>query len=212
MTYPQQPPGNWPEPSWPGQQPQQQPPLDPNQPASGAPASGAGYPSSGAGYPSSGAGYPASGAGYPSSGAGYPGGAAGYPGGDQNYPAQPYTGGPAGYPAYGYNTPQAVLGPQQQTNGLAIASMVVSIISMVGLLCYGLGGFLGVVGAILGHVSRKQIKERQQSGDGMALAGVIVGWVAVVLAIIVVTLFAVLVWWAVENTPDSTFDPTPFPS
>jgi hypothetical protein len=33
------------------------------------------------------------------------------------------------------------------------------------------------VGAILGHVARKQIRERGQQGDGMALAGIIVGWI-----------------------------------
>jgi hypothetical protein len=30
---------------------------------------------------------------------------------------------------------------------------------------------------VLGHVARKQIRERGQQGDGMALAGIIVGWI-----------------------------------
>jgi hypothetical protein len=53
----------------------------------------------------------------------------------------------------------------QPTNGLAIASMIVSLV-----------GF-GPVGAIMGHIARRQIRERNEQGDGFALAGIIVGWV-----------------------------------
>ena len=68
---------------------------------------------------------------------------------------------------------------------MAIASLVVSIVGMVFLICYGVGGLIAPVGAILGHVARKQIRERQESGDGMALAGVIVGWIGTGLGLIV---------------------------
>lgn len=94
---------------------------------------------------------------------------------------------PGGYPAYGY---PPVAPP---TNGLAIASMVVSILGAVGLLCYGFGGYLGIVGAILGHVSRRQIRERGDNGDGMALAGIITGWIAAGLAVITTTVIVILV-------------------
>jgi Domain of unknown function (DUF4190) len=122
-------------------------------------------------------------------------------------PAQP--GSPAsGYPpAYGYGgyaPPVVPAGPG--TNGMAIASMVVSLVGAVGLICYGIGGVLGLVGAILGHLARKQIREQSQGGDGMALAGIIVGWASVVLALIIVALIAIFVWWAVKNTP------APYPS
>ena len=29
----------------------------------------------------------------------------------------------------------------------------------------------------MGHIARKQIRERNEQGDGFALAGIIVGWV-----------------------------------
>jgi hypothetical protein len=58
-----------------------------------------------------------------------------------------------------------------QTNGMAIASLVCSILGMF--TC----GLTGIVGAILGHVARKQIAERGEGGDGMALAGIIIGWI-----------------------------------
>jgi hypothetical protein len=89
---------------------------------------------------------------------------------------------PAGYtspygPAYGQI-------PVAKTNGMAIASMVLGICGILFCFCYGFGLLPGAVGAILGHVSMKQIKDRGEQGRGMALAGVITGWVAVALVII----------------------------
>jgi hypothetical protein len=90
------------------------------------------------------------------------------------------------------------------TNGLAIASMVISILGAVGLCGYGLGGYIGIVGAIMGHVARRQIRERGENGDGMALAGVIVGWIAFGIAIIATILIIIFVVWA-ANQPTSTY-------
>jgi len=93
---------------------------------------------------------------------------------DPNWAAPQSPGQPGGdeTPMYGYATPApqpAYYGPpmvvSQPTNGLAIASLIVSIL-----------GF-GPIGAIMGHIARRQIKERNEQGDGLALAGVIVGWV-----------------------------------
>ncbi len=96
---------------------------------------------------------------------------------------------PLGYPyGYPYATPQ-------RTNGMAVASMVVSIVAAAATPCtYGLSGFLGILGAILGHVSRRQIEARRESGGGMALAGVIVGWIAVALGVAGVAVIIFLVW------------------
>ncbi|HLT10680.1 MAG TPA: DUF4190 domain-containing protein [Micromonosporaceae bacterium] len=74
----------------------------------------------------------------------------------------------AGYGAYGQTVQQpayVVYAAGPPTNGLAIASMIVSIMG------------LGPVGAIMGHMARRQIQERGEQGDGFALAGIIVGWV-----------------------------------
>ena len=94
--------------------------------------------------------------------------------------AQP---GPYGYPAYP---------PAPTTNGLAIGSMVVSISALVFLACYGFGGLIGVIGAILGHVSRRQIRERGESGEGLALAGIIIGWTATAIGLLIVAFIAFL--------------------
>ena len=118
------------------------------------------------------------------------------------YPTTAYAGGYAGYGVP--PTGPYVVYPQPKTNGMAVASMVVSIVGAVLLICYGVGGLLGAVGAVLGHIARRQIRERSEGGDGMAVAGIVVGWVAFGLAIIVVGFFVALIAVALNATP-----PTP---
>jgi hypothetical protein len=77
------------------------------------------------------------------------------------------------------------------TNGLAIASLVLGIVGLATCCCYGLGALPGLVGAILGHIGLKQIKERGQQGRGMAIAGIATGWAAVALTAIGVVLLIV---------------------
>ena len=103
------------------------------------------------------------------------------------YPGTPYGAPAAPPPGYGYPYQ-----PAPRTNGMSVASMVVSIVSAAGLCCYGFGGLLGIVGAILGHVARRQVKQRNESGEGMALAGIIVGWIAFGLGLVVATVMVVL--------------------
>jgi len=176
MSYPQQ-PGNWSDPSWPPSQPQ--PYGDPSQP-SGVPASPAGYPTS----PTSG--YP----GYPPQA--YP--AQAYPA--QAYPAQAYQN-QAAYPNYGYNAP--VTG-SPKVNGLAIASLICSIAGIV--TC----GVTSIVGAILGHVARGQIAQRQESGSGMALGGIITGWIVTAIWAVVWALVIAGIAASDGGTTTSDFD------
>ena len=105
---------------------------------------------------------------------------------EQQYPGYPPHGGApsTGYPPHAY--PQPV-------NGLAIASLVVSVVAMVGLCGYGLGGYLGIVGLVLGVVARRQIRERGNGGDGLALAGVIVGSIATAIAVLATLALVVFV-------------------
>lgn len=69
------------------------------------------------------------------------------------------------------STPARIGGPR--TNGLAIASLVCSVGSLF--LC----GLSAIVGVVLGHVARRQIRRSAgaEVGDGFALAGIIVGYV-----------------------------------
>lgn len=122
---------------------------------------------------------------------------------DQQYP-QPGQPGYPGYPGYaGYPTTSVPFG--QKTNGLAIASMVVSLAGVALLACYGIGGAAGLVGAILGHVAKRQIAQRNENGRGMALAGIIIGWITLALSLVVVGLIIWFVVWA-SNNPDYNYN------
>jgi Domain of unknown function (DUF4190) len=93
-----------------------------------------------------------------------------YPNPNQAYPNQPYP--PYPYPPYpGY---------RPGTNGFAIAALVCSFFSIVG----------GILGIVFGSVALGQIRERGQSGRGMAIAGIVIGscWVCFFLIGLVVGL------------------------
>ena len=82
--------------------------------------------------------------------------------------------GGAGGPQWGgdYSAPVAAGG----NNGKAIASMILGI---AGIFTCGLAS---IVAVILGHVSRGEIKRSggRQQGSGMALAGLILGYIMLV--------------------------------
>jgi hypothetical protein len=93
------------------------------------------------------------------------------------------------YPQPGY---QVVYRPRE-TEGLAIASLLVSCSAVPALCAYGIGGLLGIVGAIMGHVARRRIRANGTDGAGMALAGIIVGWVTTALLVLGIAAVIVLV-------------------
>lgn len=113
------------------------------------------------------------------------------------YPTQFYAPPPGpGYPTpgYGYGAPYGYLGQYPAspgTDGLAIASLVLSCLATVSLCAWGIGGLpFGITGAILGHVAKRRIRTSRASGDGLALAGIIVGWTAVGLGLLIVATLA----------------------
>ena len=90
----------------------------------------------------------------------------------------PHPGGPPGYPSGGPVYVRAA-----PTNGLAIASMVLGILWL-----YWLGSILAL---IFGYVALSQIRRRGESGRGMAIAGVVLGWIGLATAIAVTILLIV---------------------
>lgn len=70
-----------------------------------------------------------------------------------------------------------------QTNQKALWSMILGILSLV--TCCGLFG--GIPALILGNFAQKEIAASggMQTGEGMAKAGVILGWISVALSVIV---------------------------
>ena len=114
------------------------------------------------------------------------------------YQASPYQPGP-------YQQPYAPMGypAPRQTDGMAIASLVVSCVGVLGLCAYGIGGLVGIVGAVLGHVARGRIQRSGADGDAMALTGIIMGWVATGLAILAIA-FLVIFFAIISNTETAT--------
>lgn len=92
-----------------------------------------------------------------------------------------YNGGPYGPTPgpYGYN--------QLKRNGMSVASLVLGIIGVV-FSCWTVGIIPGIISLILGIVAKRRIRRSQgtQSGDGMALAGIILGIIAIILGIYVI--------------------------
>ena len=105
--------------------------------------------------------------------------------------------GPPPDPGYGYG--YGAVGPYgyvavRKTNGLAIASLVCSFFFWL----YGLGAVLAIV---FGFIARSQIRRSgdTQQGKGLALAGIIIGFVGIALGIIVAVIAIVVVHHCDQN-------------
>jgi Domain of unknown function (DUF4190) len=121
--------------------------------------------------------YPASGAPpYPSTGQPY----------EQQYAPTPY-----GQPQY------AAYGPQARTNGLAIASLVCSLAGLV--TCIS-----APVGIVLGHVAKRQIRQTGEQGEGLANAGLWVGYILTVLGVLLLIGWLGIIIFAVSSGATST--------
>lgn len=104
-----------------------------------------------------------------------------------------YTRGEPGQPGYGmaggnYNQPPTSYGyeaaPPQQNNGVALAAMIVGILSLLGLLFLFPGLVLGVIALILGIVGVKKANSIVGPGSrkGMAISGIVMGAIATILS------------------------------
>jgi hypothetical protein len=107
--------------------------------------------------------------------------------------AQPYaTYGQAPY-APQYAQPYPGYGMQSRTNGLAIASLVCSLAGL--LTCIS-----APVGIVLGHIARRQIRQTGEQGDGLATAGLWVGYILTVLGVLGVIAYGLLIAFAIRHT------------
>lgn len=140
------------------------------------------------------------------------------------YGQPPAYGQPAQPPAYGqppYGQPPRYAPPQQQTppyaqaygqapygqapygayaaprktNVLAVISMIASIVGFIWLLPF-VGSLAGV---IMGHISLRQIRQTAEGGRGMALAGLIVGYVGLAFFVIGAIIFFSFVAYGVSQ-------------
>ena len=100
----------------------------------------------------------------------------------QGYPPQPY--GQAGYyPGYG---PTA--------NGKATGALVTGIATLVLSWCCG-AGVLGLIAIVLGVKARSEIRASggRQTGDGMAVAGIVTGGIAVLIGVLAIAFILIAI-------------------
>jgi uncharacterized membrane protein len=81
-------------------------------------------------------------------------------------------GGAAHYPGAWYPPRQAA---RAGTNSMAVAALVCGIAEFFTM------GLTAVPAIVLGHAARRQLRRTGQSGDAMALAGLILGWAGIAL-------------------------------
>lgn len=140
---------------------------------------------------------------YPAAPPPYPQGASAptpYPGSPQYPAAAPYGSAPGGYgqpgPGYGAAYPK---------NNLAVWSLVLGIVSFV-LSC---GLLTGIPAVIVGNNAKKAVARGEANNGGMATAGIILGWIAIVLSVLTIILFAILlatgVWAGYMDSWNETY-------
>ncbi len=87
-------------------------------------------------------------------------------------------------PPYGQPYGQTALAPR--TNGMAIAA-----------LACGIGGFFvfpaSFAAVALGHIARREIRRTGEAGDGMATAGLVLGYIGSVIGVLLVIGFILAV-------------------
>ena len=97
----------------------------------------------------------------------------------------------AGYPPPGYGTPGYPPVYVRPTNTMAILALVMAFV-------------FAPAGLILGIVARKQIRETGEDGDGLALAGIIVGGIVTAIFVLFIV-FWIIAFAAITN--DGGFGP-----
>jgi len=99
--------------------------------------------------------------------------------------------------AYGYQQPGYAPYQAPGTNGLAVTAMILGILGFV--TC----GATSVLAVIFGHVALGQVKRTGEQGHGMALTGVILGWILTGLWLLYWIAFLTLgwgAWWTTATT------------
>lgn len=115
-------------------------------------------------------------------------------------------------PAVQMARPAPQLIPPVQQNTMALVSMILGIVSVL----FCTGGFLtGIPAVICGHIARKQFRNSPtpQTGEGMATAGLILGYLMTILSIVVIVAYIIFVVMAVgAAAASSSMVPTPTPT
>jgi hypothetical protein len=106
------------------------------------------------------------------------------------YPQQPYSAQP--YSPYPPTSGYSGYGPPStgQTNTMAILSLVFAFI-------------FSPLGIVFGHIAKKQIRERNEEGGGLATAGLVLGYIFTGIGLLVCAFYVILIV-AVANHAGTT--------
>lgn len=111
-----------------------------------------------------------------------------YPPPPQQYSYGPYPGSyppPPPQPYAGYAPP-----PTTPKNGLGIAALIIAIVALMCVWTVMGGIVLGVVALILGFVGRGRVKRCEATNGGVAIAGIVLGSLAIVISLIFIAIWA----------------------
>ncbi|WP_460753550.1 DUF4190 domain-containing protein [Myceligenerans cantabricum] len=104
----------------------------------------------------------------------------------QQQGASPYPAAPAYQGQY--------MGQPYPKNSLGVWAMVLGIVSIV--MC---GFFAGIPAVVVGAKARRAVREGEADNDGMALAGVITGWIGTGLSVLLIVFYVVVFSLAVSQ-------------
>jgi hypothetical protein len=123
-----------------------------------------------------------------------------YPAAQQPAPAAGYTAYPAAAAGYSAGYAGQQLGyagyatePVQPPSGLAIASMILGIVAVPTSCMYGIGVPCAILAVIFGHIARGKARRRESGGAGMALAGLICGYIMLAMVVVGIIFLAIAI-------------------
>jgi hypothetical protein len=115
----------------------------------------------------------------------------------------PEGGGTPPPPPYPYSTPgqpetpplpaadaDSAAQPVRPRNGLGVGSLVVAIIALLTVWSVVLGVIAGLVAVIMGFVARGRVKRGTASNGGVAVAGIVLGFIAIIASVAFVFIWA----------------------
>lgn len=99
-------------------------------------------------------------------------------------PPPPQYGGYGGYG--GYPVPPPASAPR---NGLGTTALILAIIGIV--LCWSIAGgiILGLCAVIIGFVARGRVKRGEATNGGVAIAGIVLGVIAIIAALVFIPIY-----------------------
>lgn len=118
------------------------------------------------------------------------------PYGQQPDPYNPYGGAPGSpAPQYGQPQPQSPYGyapAAPPTNTMAILSLVFAFV-------------FAPLAVVFGHMAKKQIRERGEGGDGLATAGLVLGYIFTGLTVAICCVYGVIFIAAINSSSSTSF-------